>query len=222
VLTALAFGLWYGAIAARLAILVLVVVRRFPAPIWFLFLAAHAIRSGFLVSLQRDPQGYGALMNWTSPWMSGLAALAALEAFILITWPIPRFRNAGAILCALLAIAAVAGGWLSLPDVNRAAGAGLAVFLVAAVTIFDRFRDSRQGALYHAAALGGCALAAAVSGWTIGAVPAPGPSLISSGGVLACYVFWIVAVRGIDLTRRNPEAGHAKREMDALAKAAHP
>jgi hypothetical protein len=217
VLTALSLGLWYGSILARLAILFAMIGRRIYAPCWFLFLLAHSCRSIKLLTLQHNPKGYLDFLTWTSPWMAGLAALAAIEAFIFITWKLPKFRNIGIVVFLLMAAPAVAVGITWLPQLDRAVGIGVTLFLILAITVFDGLVEISRGTLYHAATLGLTAMAAALS-WAFfeftGNRYAPWGSIISSGITLGAYCLWLWRVQNIEVPRfRNPGENDQKTSM---------
>jgi hypothetical protein len=215
--TALIFGMWVAAIAGKLAVLVLALRRRIPAPVFLTFFAVHTARSLYMMAFLTGA-AYTDFRLWTAPWLDGLAALSAVEAFVLICWRLPRFRWFGAGTFAALAVlgaaVAVAGAFVFpweirdrfalVAALERNTGLLLAATLAVAVLLMDRFRAVDRGALHHASALAVHSLAGGVA-WVVhmrgGGVPG---SLVASGGALAAYVMWCWTVRGIRVDREKP------------------
>lgn len=195
----------------KIAVVILAVKRRIPAPIFIGFFVLSASRSFYLMTLSGAV--YASVQAWTAPWMDGLAVAACVEAYVLACWRLPRFRAAGAVMGALAASAAAAVAWASgvvwdwpssrplasVAALERSVGLALAVGLGLLLLVLDRLRRVDRGALHHGAALvlGELASAAAyvIHMWRGGAWG----TAVSMAGATAAYALWIWGVRRICL-----------------------
>ena len=218
---------WGATILGKLAVIALAIARRIPAPVFVLFFLAHSARSLYMFGWLQG-EAYARFRVGSAPWMEGMSALVALEAFTLLAWRVPKLRWYGAGLfaaCSLVAGGVALAGELVLPwragpvdaligRTEQAAGLLLCVALALSVTVMSRFRACDEGAQNHAAALALQAVSAfaapvVASGWS----PYAG-SLVSTLGALAAYVVWCWTVRGIRLDREMPQGPLDPREVE--------
>lgn len=202
VLTAVTLWIWYAVIAAKLAVLVLIVKRRIPAFVFSAAVTSHLLRSLWLLTLRTSPKEYAAVVALSDPWISAMVACAAVEAYVLIVRRLPKFEWPSVIVFGITAAIATTAAWTAWGgNVELASGVSLGVFLVAAAFIFDWLRNVDRGALHHAVSLALCALvgSAALGFFQVtGGKYEPASSIINSSGVLIAYLNWIFRVHSID------------------------
>jgi hypothetical protein len=225
---------WGATILGKLAVIVLAIRRRIPAPLFVLFFLAHTARSLYM-SAFLSGEAYSRFRVASLPWFNGFAALVAVEAFVLLCWRLPRFRWYGAALFAVVSVvggAAAVGSEILLPwqtgtrvaliaRTEQASGLLLCVALLLSVLVMSRFRAVDEGAQNHAAALALQAMSAFLApvvaqSWS----PYLG-SLVSTLGTLAAYVMWCWTVRRLRVDREKPggplDPGEVERAWGASA-----